>query len=982
MLEPLFTAAFHGIELSFILLSEFIKDGRNYIAKRPRIERVAADITSQCKLITEVIDAELEEDLVADQQERLSLTQPFPFEKCPPTTQVPGRSPGIGRLVEAVTKVLTGPDKEGDGARAITVAERNSLVKLVLNISNAFLYFQRWTVGIGIEHQIDELRGAVGLPPQYDDNIDNSSSEKQFLDYNALVQPDIVEQTLTQHNYTHAEDFFFRSIHLGTDCWAFIALERLQSAKSRAAVGDWHVAAARALQAAAILNYLGDHVMLLTSMNLRDYLILKVEIQGTSGEGSVQVKSFRKAVEQLAEPLWREVLLEEHNRHASVGAEEKQGEGDEVLKQALLHLYAHPYDHPGIYNFAKALEDVESALLGGFYYKHYLLATNVIGSEARGTMQRAVQALKAIYEKAVFPQLDKARVALGVHFDTELAANKGKIMDDILKSLENKLNGVESSVAITATATATAFTSTTPLPTTTQTTTVSPFEAARRDFYSWDKIPLEFKTHVFKSLAQHTPKGAAFNPTPPSTTATFLDHAWGGVAPKVMYNAMVSTAALLSLGNPSWDVIYGVEMPTAARYIKSLLGINNDEVTVQFGHNSHELVWRLLSSRLHTALSTGTKLRMISSDQEFYSLTRQVNRLVDVIDLEVVPVEPVGTFQQRCLEAIHQCVGSSSGEGEDSIVVYVSQITFLKQQTLLPSPAEFVHQVDAIVAAAAGGRGGRADSKDDTSPTSSSPLVIIDGYHAFAAIPTNLSLAAAKKSIYVGGVLKHAGCGPNMAFATVPRHFLSPCQSMSLEPTNTGWLADPSVLSPGADGVKFGDNVGYLPDLALQGGTPSYVLPLLMFNELMRKWSSSLDITSSTTSSSSSSNSCVRVLESLHQHVTGLQDYFLSELSSLDSDSSSTKLKRENYANNNNQLAKDINVDTLVPPADDNNVRSHTLVFCSPCGPAGAAAAVEMLREGYGVVVDCRGSYVRIGFGAHHSVGDVDILLNALKKSE
>lgn len=44
-----------------------------------------------------------------------------------------------------------------------------------------------------------------------------------------------------------------------------------------------------ALQASRILQYLGSHVMLLTSMNLWDYLLLKVELEGTSGEGSVQV---------------------------------------------------------------------------------------------------------------------------------------------------------------------------------------------------------------------------------------------------------------------------------------------------------------------------------------------------------------------------------------------------------------------------------------------------------------------------------------------------------------------------------------------------------------------------------------------------------------------------------------------------------------------------------------------------------------------
>ncbi len=47
------------------------------------------------------------------------------------------------------------------------------------------------------------------------------------------------------------------------------------------------------VQAARMLHYLGDHILMLTSMNLRDYLRLKVEIQGTSGEGSVAVKSFR-----------------------------------------------------------------------------------------------------------------------------------------------------------------------------------------------------------------------------------------------------------------------------------------------------------------------------------------------------------------------------------------------------------------------------------------------------------------------------------------------------------------------------------------------------------------------------------------------------------------------------------------------------------------------------------------------------------------
>lgn len=103
----------------------------------------------------------------------------------------------------------------------------------------------------------------------------------------------------------------------------------------------------------------------------------------------------------------------------------------------------------------------------------------------------------------------------------------------------------------------------------------------------------------------------------------------------------------------------------------------------------------------------------------------------------------------------------------------------------------------------------------------------------------------------------------------------------SVRPVLTGWLADPSVLAPSSAGVDIGSQasrgqraaprgrvkrewgqgweapgtvsltscrlnrscssalqVGFMPDFALQGGTPAYLLPLLTFNHLMqaRRW--------------------------------------------------------------------------------------------------------------------------------------------------
>lgn len=52
-------------------------------------------------------------------------------------------------------------------------------------------------------------------------------------------------------------------------------------------------------------------------------------------------------------------------------------------------------------------------MLGGFFFKHFLLATNVIGLGARGTMGKMVTALKNSYERLLFPELNSVRCTLG-----------------------------------------------------------------------------------------------------------------------------------------------------------------------------------------------------------------------------------------------------------------------------------------------------------------------------------------------------------------------------------------------------------------------------------------------------------------------------------------------------------------------------------------------------------------------------------------
>lgn len=178
--------------------------------------------------------------------------------------------------------------------------------------------------------------------------------------------------------------------------------------------------------------------------------VLKVEIEGTSGEGSSQVKELKPAARALLSPLLRAAKLadlaaanpadvlkalphEDNDAWSRDKCRECSEEGEAAVVRALLRVYMAPEVYSGMHDYAKALELLESAILGGFYYRHYSLAVNVIGSASRGTMNRSVKALKTAYETCLFPCLDEARTLLGNVMDDHplLLPNKGRIMAEI-----------------------------------------------------------------------------------------------------------------------------------------------------------------------------------------------------------------------------------------------------------------------------------------------------------------------------------------------------------------------------------------------------------------------------------------------------------------------------------------------------------------------------------------------------------------------
>jgi tryptophan 2,3-dioxygenase len=169
---------------------------------------------------------------------------------------------------------------------------------------------------------------------------------------------------------------------------------------------NWRVAASYIRFSSAILNFLGNHILLLSSMVLRDYLVLKIELQGTSGEGSVSVRSFRAIILSLLDPLVKVLIdLDE--------AANLTSDLEVPLVHKLINIYSDPSSSAGIYEYCKSLESIESAIIGGFYYKHFLLATNVLGMSAKGTTNKTVMSLKNSVESSIFPVLYSVRVNLG-----------------------------------------------------------------------------------------------------------------------------------------------------------------------------------------------------------------------------------------------------------------------------------------------------------------------------------------------------------------------------------------------------------------------------------------------------------------------------------------------------------------------------------------------------------------------------------------
>lgn len=326
-----------------------------------------------------------------------------------------------------------------------------------------------------------------------------------------------------------------------------------------------------------------------------------------------------------------------------------------------------------------------------------------------------------------------------------------------------------------------------------------------------------------------------------------------------------------------WDHVFGTVVPSAQRAVAAVLGLPDPDSLV-FAPNTHEFVLRIVST-------LPDHLRILTSDSEFHSFARQSARWEEAGTATVtsVPAEPLDSFPQRLVEAY---------AGHD--LVYVSQVHF-NSGYVVPDLAAVVGEIEE------------------------GPTVVVDGYHGFMAVPTDLG-ALADRVFYLAGGYKYAMAGEGACFLHVP-------PSAAARPLNTGWWAGYDSLTGTADTVAYGPG-----GRRFAGATfdPSGIYRL----DAVLRWLEAEGMT----------------VEEIHRVVGGLQTRLLGALPA-------EWRKR------------------LVPGLDVPD-RGHFLTF-----RRSDAADVQRSLRDRGIITDHRADRLRVGLGIYHDDDDIDRLAAALSES-
>ena len=197
-------------------------------------------------------------------------------------------------------------------------------------------------------------------------------------------------------------------------------------------------------------------------------------------------------------------------------------------------------------------------------------------------------------------------------------------------------------------------------------------------------------------------------------------------------------------------------------FYRGLLGERDAQIAL--GASTHELLLRFLSDLSCFKRSVNRPIKIVTTDGEFHSLRRQLNRLKALnIEIEVVPVQPSASLAERIIDKLD----------EKTDAVMVSAVFF--------ATSEIFTDVGLVAKAAA----------------SLNVPCLVDAYHALNVVPFNLSLWQLESAFVVAGGYKYCQAGEGNCMLRIPENYQG-------SPIITGWFAEFDVLDQAPGKVGFG----------------------------------------------------------------------------------------------------------------------------------------------------------------------------------
>ena len=240
--------------------------------------------------------------------------------------------------------------------------------------------------------------------------------------------------------------------------------------------------------------------------------------------------------------------------------------------------------------------------------------------------------------------------------------------------------------------------------------------------------------------------------------------AWPDVGLEAQGRAWLDAAELV---DEKWERAFA-QVERVAHGFARRIGDRKGHVTI--GANTHELVVRLLS-----ALPLVRRPRLVSTDGEFHSLRRQLDRLAEEgVAVVKVPARPAESLAERL----------SAEVDERTACALVSSVLF--------ESALIVPDLRAVAEACT-----RAGSE-----------LLVDAYHSLGAVPFSLAAEGLERAYVVGGGYKYLQLGEGNCFLRSP----GDCE---LRPVITGWYSEFVEL---AETTALGDEGGPRPVAYGAGG--------------------------------------------------------------------------------------------------------------------------------------------------------------------